>query len=88
MFTMKCLCPVCEQGSSLVFVACPACGWLALQCDEEGSVFLDPRERASRPTVDPRTAACPGCGKYLVTAFEPATDSRIRADGFTAADFE
>ena len=88
VWTMKRLCPVCEQASCLVFVACPECGRLAIQCDEEGSVFLDPRDVSSPASIDPGTATCPGCGKQLLTAFQPATDSMIRADGFTAADYE
>ena len=88
VWTMKRLCPVCEQGSCLIFVACPGCDRLAIHCDEDGSIFLNPRDLAAAPSAEPTTVACPGCGKHLVTAFPPVTDSSIRAHGFTAAEYE
>jgi hypothetical protein len=87
-WTLKRSCPVCEQGSCLVFVACPECARLAIQCDEDGSVFLDPHDLSAYPSANPETSACLGCGKQLVAAFPPATDARIREDGFTVADYE
>ena len=85
---MKRFCPVCGQGSSLVFVACPECSQLVIQCAEDGSFFLNPYDLSSPQSAELESTVCPGCGKHPVTAFSPATDSNIRANGFTAADYE
>jgi hypothetical protein len=88
VWTMTRLCPVCEQGTCLVFVVCPGCGRLAVHCDEEGSAFLDPRDVTSHSAMDPRGTKCPGCGEHLVADFTLATDTKIRAAGFTTAEYE
>jgi hypothetical protein len=86
IWTMKRLCPECGQGSCLVFVACPACGHLAIRCDEEGAVFLDPRNLSL--TADATSQTCPGCALHLVAGFPPASDASIRAHGFAVAEYE
>ena len=87
IWTMTRLCPVCEQGSCLAFVACPSCGQIAVQCEEEGSVFLDPRNLESQSSARPDSSRCPGCGGRPVSDFEPATDVAIRAAGFSTAEY-
>lgn len=37
-------CPVCGQGSSLVLIACPKCGHVAVSCAEEGTFFSNPSQ--------------------------------------------
>lgn len=85
---MRGLCPVCEQGSSLAFMACPLCARLVILCEEEGSVFLDPKSLLPLPGVDGSNALCPGCRQRRIAEFAPASDVTIRAQGFTAADYE
>jgi hypothetical protein len=72
-------CPVCEQGSALAFVICPTCAAIVFRCEEDGAVFLDPRNLQS--TVDD-AAPCPKCGKCTVGAFQPATSEQIDTQGF------
>jgi hypothetical protein len=43
VWKLRGLCPVCEQGNCLAFVSCTRCGHLLIVCEEEGSVFGDPR---------------------------------------------
>jgi hypothetical protein len=87
VWTLKKLCPVCGQGSCLVFVACPGCNHLAIECDEEGSIFLNPRD-LSLASHEPSTALCPGCSSHLVASFPVATDASIQAAGFTVTEYE
>lgn len=65
-FTLKETCPVCEQGSSLVFLTCPHCSAIVLACEEEGSVFPEPcdlSKQADWPSDSWRstTIRCPHC---------------------------
>ena len=87
VWTLKELCAACGQCLCLVFVAYPGCGRLAIVCDEEGSVFVNPPDLASLPH-DPATAACPGCNRHLVASLPPATDVSIRAAGFDVTEYE
>jgi len=78
-------CPVCEQGDCLAFVSCQQCGHLLIVCEEEGSVFGDPR--ALEPQQGFPTC-CPTCGGMGVESFPPASDAAIREKGFTVADYK
>lgn len=79
------LCPDCGQGSSLVFVACPRCGHLALPCDEATSpAYPEPRDLAHR--VAPSTP-CPGCGSVPIEKFVMADSDAIEAAGFRAGEY-
>jgi hypothetical protein len=82
---LKRLCPHCGQGSSLVLVSCPACGRLALECDEEASIFDDPRN-PSQPV--PGETPCRGCGRVALADFIHASDEAIRAHGFSEEEIE
>jgi hypothetical protein len=79
-------CPVCDQGSCLVLVACPNCRAIIVVCDEEGSVFPDPRN------LDPISALgaedpCPSCGKVAANAFVLATSDQITEAGFVWGEY-
>jgi hypothetical protein len=90
-FTLNRLCPVCEQGSSLLFLTCPACGKVIIACDEEGSVFPNPQDLgvpASYP-CDPwisTATRCPGCG--TVQEFRFSSGEEIQQLGFSPTDYE
>lgn len=84
---LRALCPVCSQGSCLALVSCPTCSHLAVVCEEEGSVFLDPKTLApASGTCDDLT--CPSCAGPRVSEFATATDTRVQASGLTVADYE
>jgi endogenous inhibitor of DNA gyrase (YacG/DUF329 family) len=80
-------CPSCGQGSSLAFMSCPGCGRLIVVCQEEGTVFPEPRDLSVTAEGDFSSAICPGCERP-VTDFAEATDAAIPSAGFTAADYE
>ena len=84
---LKRLCPVCEQGTCLVLIACPTCARLAVQCEEEGTRFLDPHVLPTDVPVPPDDMPCP-CGNTILRDYVPATDQQILKAGFTAADYE
>src|SRR5262245_7421718 len=81
-------CPGCGQGRCLAFVACPRCLRLAVRCEEEGTVFLDPRDLVGSRKGEPATVVCPGCGEATADLFGMATDAVIRAAGFTREEYE
>jgi hypothetical protein len=89
-FTLNRLCPVCEQASSLLFLTCPACGKVILACDEDGSVFPDPKnldQLASYP-CDPWVSTislCPHCG--TIQEFRLSSGKEIQTMGFTPRDY-
>ena len=82
------LCPICEQGSSLAFVACPGCGWLIVRCEEEGTIFPNPRSIEGLRLGKPDVANCQGCGERPIAEFTYASDEAIRAGGFSPSDYE
>ena len=88
VWTMKMSCPVCQQGSCLVFLCCPNCGQLAVRCQEDGNIFLKPRDLGSLTGADPATIQCPGCRSGTLAGFRAATDQEIRAAGFTPGEYE
>jgi hypothetical protein len=79
------VCPVCEQGSALTLVICPACGYLAVRCEEEGSFFPDPRSLEATQESEP---TCPRCHRTEADSFVPATDVQIREEGFRSGEYE
>lgn len=85
VWKLRRLCPVCEQGSCLAFVSCTRCSHLLLVCEEEGSVFGDPRALECHQSLSP---CCPVCGQTGADNFPPASDLVIRENGFTAADYK
>lgn len=79
-------CPVCDQGSCLVIVACPRCGHLAVACDEEGTFFGTLAEVSVPETVHP-SATCLGCGLVPWDDFVPATDTQVRHAGLRPGEY-
>lgn len=86
VWTMTRPCPYCGQGGCLVFIACPQCEHLAIQCDEERTVFPDPHDLSTM--IGPSGAMCPTCKQQTVDDFEVATDIQIREAGFQVGDYE
>jgi hypothetical protein len=82
-WTLKLQCPVCGQGSALALVACPSCSWVAVQCAEEGTFFLDPRSLS----VGNQGDRCPRCKEHILAEFESATDVQVQRGGLTAEDY-
>jgi hypothetical protein len=87
-WTKRGLCPVCQQGNSLAFMACPLCAKLIIVCEEEGSVFLNVRDPLPSPGLDASTDNCSGCGLTRIADFVPASDEAIQSHGFAPADYE
>jgi hypothetical protein len=87
-WTLTRLCPVCEQGSCLVLIACPVCARLAVRCEEEGTPFLNPHDLSSESAAPPDDLPCPGCGRSALRDYVFATDQQIVKAGFTADDYE
>jgi hypothetical protein len=81
-------CPVCGQGSCLAFFSCPSCARLVVICEEEESVFLDPRNLFAEAGVASDEALCPACGQRRLAEFVAASDTTIRSAGFTSSDYE
>jgi len=91
IFRSKRPCPVCKQGSSLVFLTCRNCSRLILACDEEGSVFPDPSDlsvHAHWPHDAGNTteAKCPHCEQ--VSEFSLSTGEEIQAAGISLGEYE
>jgi hypothetical protein len=89
-FTLNRVCPVCEQGSSLLFLACPGCGTVVLACDEDGTLFPDPKQLKNQAdySCDPWISTimkCPGCG--AVPEFRLASAEEIQKLGFEPKDY-
>jgi hypothetical protein len=85
VWKLRGLCPVCEQGDCLAFVSCTRCGHLLIVCEEEGSVFGDPRALEPHHGLSP---SCPACGQSGAEDFPPASDLIIQENGFTVADYK
>jgi len=76
-WTLKQLCPVCGQGAALALVACPSCSWVAVQCSDEGTFFLDPKSLSVGDQAD----RCPRCKQRTLAEFESATDAQLHRAG-------
>ena len=82
-WTLKQPCPVCGQGSALALVACPSCSWVAVQCVEEGTFFLDPKSLNAGNQGD----RCPRCRVSVRRRRERAMDpTRATAKLATCAE--
>lgn len=82
------LCPVCEQGVSLVLVACPNCGHIAAVCVEgEGAAFADAQRISKSEVVNEETTMCLRCARVVLAEFESATTDQILAAGFSKDDY-
>jgi hypothetical protein len=78
---MKITCPCCEQGNP-IFVVCPNCGFLTVQCDEMLDFFADPKNLDKGFIKE-----CPKCNMDTDN-FKEATWEQIVAAGFTKDDYE
>src|SRR5262245_17792587 len=89
-FTLNAPCPICEQGSSLVFLTCPSCGTVIIACDEEGSVFPDPQDlsQTANYSCDPWISTTTHCLQCDATReFRFSSGEEIQNLGFSAADY-
>lgn len=89
-WTSEQLCPVCQQGSSLVFLTCPKCCKVILACDEEGTAFPEPHDLtiqsdASCDVWVSTVTKCPGCQE--VVAFRFSSSQEIQGMGFSPKDY-
>jgi len=89
VWKLKFICPVCEQGSSLTLLTCPSCGHVLAACDEDGTVFPDPRRLDIRDDAcDPwpsEQMQCPKCGGSV--HFTSSTADEIQAFGLSKDDY-
>jgi len=81
IWNMKIICPCCEQGNP-VFVVCPNCGFLTVECDELLNYYADPKD-LNKGFIK----HCPKCN-YDTNDFVIATNEQILAAGFTKEDYE
>lgn len=86
------LCPVCGQGSSLVLIACPECGHIAVECAEEGTFFPNPFQVDNVSMISgehqKKIEKCPICEKSEISDFIPATAEQIQNAGLTKEQYE
>ena len=78
---MKTICPCCGQGNP-IFVVCPTCGFLTVQCDELLDFYVDPKD-LNKGFIK----KCPKCN-CDTDDFVKATHEQILATGFTKDDYE
>jgi Zn ribbon nucleic-acid-binding protein len=89
-FMLKGFCPVCEQGSSLLFLTCPVCAKVIIACDEEGTLFPNPKDlnqQADYP-CDPWISTITKCPQCQTTQeFRLSSGEEIQECGFTPQDY-
>jgi hypothetical protein len=87
---LKIACPICEQGSALVILSCPNCKNLIVECEEEGSLFLNVNNILSETAIsqDKSNECCPQCKKCKLSEFRIADDNEIRNHGLTQSEYE
>jgi hypothetical protein len=56
-------------------------------CEEEGTVFADPRSLIPLSGLTAETVMCPGCNATMVADFEPADSSQIQAAGLKPGEY-
>ena len=86
---LKIVCPVCEQGDTLTFLTCPNCKKIILACEEEGTLFPDPKNLNKHVawlfeiwnTIKTR---CPHCNTIDDFSFSKGAD--IQAIGFESEE--
>ena len=88
IWTLKKICPVCEQGESLVLVACPHCETVSVVCDEEGTGYFNTSEITTDASVDPSKAVCIKCGGVVLADFQVASSLQIEKAGLKQCDYE
>jgi len=81
-------CPICQQGSSLVLVACPSCSSISVICAEEGSAFLNPNATEAARAVDPNAVRCRVCTQSWLRDFVNATAEQIQTAQIAIEDYE
>ncbi len=74
-------CPTCDDQASLLFIMCPSCSSLILEC--EGDHTFKAELPLNDGTVD---LVCPACGGSTESA-KTATSESIRKKGFTVDDY-
>lgn len=91
-WSLKKPCPACGQGSSLVLIACPRCGHVAVSCAEEGTFFSNPSQVDSVSTIvgedQKKIEKCPICERSELSDFIPATAEQIQNAGLTKEQYE
>lgn len=86
-WSLRTACPVCNQGSSLVLIACPECGYVAAECAEEGTFFPNPFQ-VEVGEHQKKIEKCPKCEKSEISDFMPATAEQIQNAGLTKEQYE
>jgi hypothetical protein len=86
----RCPC-LCGGEGFLVFISCPACGHVALLCDEVATVYPQPHDLNQKTCGWLHDDACPKCpvfGKVELAQFRYSTIEDIRQIGFSSDDIE
>jgi hypothetical protein len=78
------VCPVCRQGSSLSFSTCNNCKKVVLHCEEEGTLFPDPKN-LKKFVSDEWNYSCPHCKE--TGSLESSTSDEIQAFGFSVGEY-
>ena len=81
------LCPTCEQGWSLALLACPNCGSLIAQCEEEDNIFMNINDLNEEYRGEDRSSLCRVCNRAKVGDFTTATSEQIRNQGLQKTDY-
>src|SRR5881628_3769970 len=86
----RCHCD-CGGEGVLVFITCPGCGYVAVACDEIGTVFASPRDLSLPPygcwfAASGSRETCPGCGKVPLADYEYSTAEEIQSVGFSPTE--
>lgn len=84
---LKQSCPVCNQGSSLVLVKCPACGYVITECSEEGTQF-DNFKIFDKDHIISTGFDCPGCKQAKTTDFIILSGEEYKNIGLTIDEYE
>ncbi len=90
VWTLKRLCPICGQGSSLTLLACSDCEKVVVACEEEGTVFLNPQDLSQQQTAwssfRSYVTDCSGCEQN--SEFRVATSDEAQRAGFQPGEYE
>jgi hypothetical protein len=78
---LKETCPSCEQATA-VFVICPSCKFLTVQCVETGKLYANPKLLEGG-----FTGLCPKCFKVNPEEFQLASCENILYAGFTKEEY-
>ena len=78
----------------LLFITCPNCGAVLVECDEAGTVFPNPHALhqgpwlVSQEGVSAEENTCPYCHVSALVGFRRATSNEIQASGFKPGEYE